>query len=209
MDIWCLWHQICYVLKSKSLYFVVGCHLKDIQIVILFNPLINNTCLKFNQKMQMIIMILKKHRKQRFYVTFFNNGLTLLATNKWKHKTKGLQLKVQLLKIYIIRLFFSDFFKEKKESKTRYKFYATTCSILQNIYIYTNQNQSSWLILIHVRAWGWFSLQFSRVKDRLSLCKSSRKRTEHSKTATNTGPVDHAKDVQHLYGSQAGRHRGG
>jgi hypothetical protein len=129
---------LCFKIKiSLLINFVVGCHLKDIQIVILFNPLINNTCLKFNQKMQMIIMMLKKHRKQRFYVTFFNNGLTLLATNKWKHKTKGLQLKVQLFKIYIIRLFFSDFFKkEKKESKTRYKFYATTCSILQYIYIY-------------------------------------------------------------------------
>jgi hypothetical protein len=44
--------------------------------------------------------------------------------------------------------------------------------------------------------------------DQFSLWEPSRKPSEHSRTAPNTGPADHAKDVQHLYESQApGHHR--
>jgi hypothetical protein len=82
----------------------------------LFNPLINNIYLKFNKRMQMINIILKKHRKQRFYVIFLNNGLTLLITNNWRHKMKGLQLKVQLLKKHMMGFFSSDFFKKEKNN---------------------------------------------------------------------------------------------
>ncbi len=38
------------------------------------------------------------------------------------------------------------------------------------------------------------------------LWEPSQKPSEHSRTAPNTGPADHAKDVQHLYESQAPGH---
>ncbi len=44
--------------------------------------------------------------------------------------------------------------------------------------------------------------------NQFSLWEPSHKPSEHSRTVPNTGPADHAKDVQHLYESQApGHHR--
>jgi len=87
------------------------------QIVVLFNPLINNTPFIFNQRMQMIIT-LKKHKKQRFFIIVFNDGLSLFTTNKWEHKAKDLKPRVLNLgsniKENILWNFFFSYFLEKK-----------------------------------------------------------------------------------------------
>ncbi len=74
----------------------------------------------------------------------------------------------------------------------------------------TNQNRSSQLILIHVSVRLVLTPVLTcKSAHQFSLWEPSRKPSEHSRTAPNTGPAEHAKDVQHWYKSQApGHHRG-
>ncbi len=96
----------------------VGYHLKDIQIVVLFSSLINNTPFKFNQSMK-IIMTLKKIRNKDF-VSYFSM-MAFLCSRPISENTRQrvLNLGSNIKKNIYWTFFFSYFFKkERKQSKT-------------------------------------------------------------------------------------------
>ncbi len=123
MNIWCLWHALDSAWNKKFSIDQFRCWLacanyqfKDIKKFVLFNPLIKQYALHIQPK-DVNDNYIKTHRKQEISLILFNNGLTLLRTNKWGHRTKGLKPRVQIKK-NILRIFFSYFIKnERKESK--------------------------------------------------------------------------------------------
>ncbi len=109
-------NQKLFIDQFRCGFTCVNCHLKDIQTLVLFNLLINNTPFKFNQWMQ-IIITLKKIRNN-FFLSYSSMialpcSWPISEDTRWKVLNLGSNIKESILWAFL----FSFFLRRKEKNQ--------------------------------------------------------------------------------------------